>query len=197
MNFLNYNLLCWSFDISDIIGIILNIATLIVTCIINARSLYQTRVIHRHSANIDLYDKRKVVLDKVIEDKVDVSCDLELLFGQEYYLKYREIKKLKKHEKRLFSQLEKLEEYFENINLYETYQELLNQDHLAESTALYDFYKTNTYSYYDNIEQQTIALDGNVITRDLLNTQKLLYKKKSMFEDSIEAFIIKSINLKI
>lgn len=135
MHFSNNNLLCCNFDALDIIGIILNIATLIVTCVINARSLYQTRIIHKHSANIDLYDKRKVVLDKVIEDKADVSCDLEMLFGEEYYLQYREIKKLKDQEKLLISRFEKLEEYFDKLDLYETYQELLQQNQLSRNDS--------------------------------------------------------------
>lgn len=188
----------WCRNNAELLGVIVSMVALFATCLISGLTSKQTQKIHKQSIDIELYDKRKNLLDKISDDKFDVSIELELLFGKTFSNAYQELKLNKNRISFLNDQMVRLESvYQEDKSLMEEYQDLRLHIEETNLTELYSFYDSHTITYYCPEIENYFHANGKEISQELNRLNKIVEEKEKQLKNKMKNFINKTINVKI
>ena len=181
--------------ILDNIEIIINIITLIATCAISFCTLRQTQKLHMQNMDIELYEKRKNLLDKVCDEKTDISIELELLFGENFSNAYKELKLNKNRISFLNDQMAYLESVFqEDEAIAEEYKDLCLRAEETDLTELYIFYDSHAITYYCPEKEDYFCANGKEISQELNVLNKTVEEKEKQLKEKMKNFINQTIN---
>ena len=190
--------MCEIFDwIVSNLEIIISSFSLIATCVISCVTLKQTQKIHKQSMDIELYEKRKNLLDKVCDEKTDISIELELLFGENFSNAYKELKLNKNRISFLNDQMAYLESVFqEDEAIAEEYKDLCLRAEETDLTELYIFYDSHAITYYCHEIEDCFCANGKEILKELKELNKTVKKKEEQLKNKIVDFMNKTIKNK-